>query len=165
MIDLIQPEDGAEHIAFFAALEPGDMRFRMFAQMHEMQPSQLARFMQIAYDREMVFIATRERAEGGCETLGEARVVADPDNLKAEFAVIVRSDLKARGLSTLLMEKLVDYCRNRGTRVITGETLTDNVGLQKLGKRFGFNIWPIPNSETAALRLDLRIGTDEKQQR
>jgi acetyltransferase len=161
----IQPEDGAEHIAFFAALEPRDVRFRMFAQMHELQPSQLARFTQIDYDREMAFIATRKKAEGGCETLGVARVVADPDNLKAEFAIIVRSDLKAGGLGTLLMEKLVDYCRSRGTREITGETLTENVGLQKLAKRFGFDIRPIPNSETTALRLDLRIGTAEKQQR
>jgi acetyltransferase len=161
----VQPEDGAEHIAFFSALSPGDVRLRMFAQMHELSPSQLARFTQIDYDREMAFIATRKRAEGGCETLGVVRVVADPDNIQAEFAITVRSDLKAQGLGTALMEKLIRYCRERGTREITGEALTQNAGVLKLVKRFGFDIHPNFNSETTALRLDLRHGAPENQKR
>jgi acetyltransferase len=39
------------------------------------------------------------------------RVVADPDNVEAEFAVAVRSDMKGRGLGGLLMQKLIGYCR------------------------------------------------------
>ena len=150
----IQPEDGTEHITFFSALSPEDVRFRMFAQMDELQPSQLARFTQIDYDREMAFIATR-KMDGGCETLGVARVVADPDNIQAEFAIVVRSDVKAQGLGTALMEKLIRYCRSRGTREITGEALTQNAGILTLAERLGFDIRPFPNSETSALRLDL----------
>jgi acetyltransferase len=161
----IQPEDGAAHIAFFSALDPEDVRFRMFAQMRKLQPSQLARFTQIDYDREMAFIATRKRADGGCETLGVARVVADPDNIKAEFAVIVRSDLKAQGLGTVLMEKLIRYCRSRGTREMTGEALTQNAGVLKLAERFGFDVRPFHDNETTALRLDLRNSATEIQKR
>ncbi|MDB5770758.1 MAG: family N-acetyltransferase, partial [Burkholderia sp.] len=161
----IQPEDGAAHIAFFSELDPEDVRFRMFIQIRELQPSQLARFTQIDYDREMAFIATRKRADGGCETLGVARVVADPDNISAEFAVIVRSDLKAQGLGTVLMEKLIRYCRSRGTREMTGEALTQNAGVLKLAERFGFEIRPFPNDETTALRLDLRNYAADIQKR
>ncbi|MDB5729029.1 MAG: family N-acetyltransferase [Noviherbaspirillum sp.] len=152
----IKPEDGAEHIAFFTALDPEDVRFRMFAGMRELQPSQLARFTQIDYDREMAFIATRSRTGGGCETLGVARVIADPDNIQAEFAIIVRSDLKAQGLGTALMTKLIAYCCSRGTGEIVGEALAGNANLLNLAKRFGFDVHASPDNETMTLRLDLR---------
>jgi acetyltransferase len=152
----IKPEDGAEHIAFFSALDPGDVRLRMFAGMRELQPSQLARFTQIDYDREMAFIAVRRRVDGGYETLGVARVIADPDNVQAEFAVIIRSDLKGQGLGAVLMEKLIRYCCSRGTSEIVGEALPQNAGMLKLAQRFSFDIHRLPNSETVALRLDLR---------
>jgi hypothetical protein len=46
----------------------------------------------------MAFIATREREPSQCETLGVVQAIADPDNVSAEFAIIVRSDLKGQGL-------------------------------------------------------------------
>lgn len=152
----IRPEDGAEHIAFFKALDPDDVRFRMFSGMRELQPSQLARFTQIDYDREMAFIATRKQVDGGSETLGVARVVADPDNVQAEFAIIIRSDLKTQGLGAILMEKLIDYCRSRGTNEIVGEALSQNVGVLNLVKRFDFDVHPFADNGTMALHLDLR---------
>jgi len=74
----------------------------------------------------MAFIATRQTPQGKPKTLGVVRVVADPDNAKAEFAVIVRSDLKSHGLGRILMTKLIAYCRERGTREIVGDTLAQN---------------------------------------
>ncbi|UUZ49326.1 acetate--CoA ligase family protein [Massilia sp. B-10] len=118
----IRPEDGGAHQAFFNALNDDDVRLRMFVRVRELQPSQLARFTQIDYDREMAFIATRPGADGQPETLGVARVVADPDNIEAEFAVTVRSDLKGHGLGAILMNKLIDYCP-WGTRAIVGEAM------------------------------------------
>ena len=150
----IKPEDGAEHIAFFNALDPEDVRLRMFIGMPELQPSQLARFTQIDYDREIAFIATRKRADGSFATLGVARAIMDPDNVQAEFAVIVRSDLKGLGLGTILMHKLIDYCRHRGTREMIGETLSQNVGLLNLVRRLGFEV-DESAGDTRALRLDL----------
>jgi acetyltransferase len=52
---------------------------------------------QIDYDREMAFVAVR-RADKGDEILGVTRAISDPDNVDAEFAVLVRSDLKGLGL-------------------------------------------------------------------
>lgn len=48
---------------------------------------------QIDYDREMAFVAVRTSAEKS-EILGVTRAISDPDNIDAEFAVLVRSDLK-----------------------------------------------------------------------
>jgi len=138
----VRPEDGPAHLRFFDALTPDDIRYRMFVRIRELQPSQLARFTQIDYDREMAFIATRPGPDGEAETLGVGRVVADPDNTSAEFAVTVRSDLKGMGLGRILMEKLIAYCRARGTREIVGEVLPQNSRMIGLVKKLGFEVTP-----------------------
>jgi acetyltransferase len=150
----IRPEDGAQHVEFFNALEPEDVRYRVFMRMRELQRSQLARLTQIDYDREMAFIATYERETGRFETLGVVRAIADPDNVTAEFAIIVRSDLKGQGLGPILLRKLIDYCRSRGIKELVGEALADNQRVIELVRRFG---GAVTHSEpgTVALRFDL----------
>ena len=150
----IRPEDAPQHAAFFAALTPEDVRFRMFASMQALPPAQLARWTQIDYDREMAFIATRPGAAGP-ETLGVARAVADPDNITAEFAVVVRSDLKGQGLGALLMDKLLRYCRARGTQQVVGEALPDNQRMLELARRLGFTLAADSRQGTVRLRLVL----------
>jgi acetyltransferase len=153
----IRPEDGAAHVAFFNALTPDDVRYRMFVRVRELQPAQLARFTQIDYDREMAFIATRIGPDGHPETLAVSRVVADPDNMSAEFAVTVRSDLKGKGLGVMLMNKIIAYCRARGTREIVGEALPQNAPVIGLVKKLGFTVGPVDEEEgVRKFWLDLR---------
>jgi acetyltransferase len=151
----IKPEDAPQHVEFFSALEPEDVRMRMFVQMRELSPPQLARMTQIDYDREMAFIVTRKRPDGRPETLGVVRVVSDPDNISAEFAITVRSDLKGKGLGRMQMEKVIRYCRERGTQEIVGETLSYNKGLLNLVEPLGFRKRRSLNSDTMLLSLPL----------
>ena len=152
----IRPEDSAAHMRFVQQLTPEDVRFRMFIGMHSLPAAQLARFTQIDYDREMAFIATRTGADGQPETLGVGRVVTDPDNIEAEFAIIVRSDMKFKGLGKLLMQKLIAYCRARGTQAIVGEALSDNTALRRLVTGMGFTVVPFAEAGTRALRMELQ---------
>jgi acetyltransferase len=154
MLRPIRPEDAPQHVAFFKSLDPEDVRFRMFTRMSELPPSQLARLTQIDYDREMAFIATVSTG-GVAETLGVARAVADPDNVSAEFAVIVRSDLKGHGLGAILMDKLIRYCRSRGTLELVGDALPHNHRVLQLARRLGFTVTPNPASGTTRMRLAL----------
>jgi acetyltransferase len=154
----IRPEDAPAHIAFFAALTPEDVRLRMFVRMRELQPAQLARFTQIDYDREMAFIATRLGPDGQPETLGVARAVAAPDNVQAEFAITVRSDLGGKGLGRLLMQKLIDYCRARGTAELVGDALGENRGVLALTGKLGFKHQRVPDDDTVRLVLPLQGG-------
>ena len=151
----IRPEDGEAHLAFASALSADDVHYRMFSRVRELSPSQLARFTQIDYDREMAFIATRMGPEGVPQTLGVARVVADPDNVDAEFAVTIRTDLKGHGLGSILMHKLIDYCRQRGTRAIVGEALPDNMAMVKLARKLGFEVHQNRGDDTMHMRLPL----------
>ncbi|RMF22235.1 MAG: GNAT family N-acetyltransferase, partial [Deltaproteobacteria bacterium] len=148
----IRPEDEAAHREFFVRLHPEDIRFRFFGLVREMPHTQLARYTQIDYDREMAFIATR--SEPVAETLGVARAVFDPDNTKAEFAIIVRSDMKGRGLGKALLAKLIAYCRARGTREMVGQTVPENTRMLELAESLGFSL----HQNEAAGTIDVRLS-------
>ncbi|MBA5635652.1 acetate--CoA ligase family protein [Duganella sp. LX20W] len=152
----IRPEDAPQHLAFFRALAPDDVRLRFFSAMRELPPSQLARLTQIDYDRAMAFIATGTGADGQPETLGVVRAVVDADNQSAEFAIIVRSDLKGLGLGRILFQKLVDYFRGRGTAELSGEALSENNGVQDLVRHFGGAVLPHAEAGMVNLRLPLQ---------
>jgi acetyltransferase len=134
----IRPEDEAQHLSFLEALDPEDIRLRVFYSRRSIEHSELARLTQIDYAREMAFIATRHIEGDGEETLGTVRASVDPDNIDAEFGVIVRSDTKGSGLGHKLMEKMIAYLRERGTERIVGTVLRENKGMLELAKHLGF---------------------------
>ena len=150
----IRPEDEPAHHAFIARLTPEDIRFRFFGSLKEIPHSQMARFTQIDYDREMAFIATAVDGKGQPETLGVVRTVTDPDNEKAEFAIVVRSDLKGQKLGRALMDKMMRYCRARGTQEMIMQTLPENRAMLGMAKRFGFTTRP-GDEDTVELKLAL----------
>ena len=138
MIRPIRPEDEPEHSALFAALSPTDIRFRFFGALREPIHSELARYTQIDYDREMAFIASRDNADGHPETLGVTRLICDPDNEVGEFAIVIRSDLKGKGLGSILLRHLIDYARTRKTSTIVGSVFKDNKAMLALAEKNGF---------------------------
>ena len=151
----IKPEDSEEHQRFFEALSKDDIHMRLFYSMRELQASQLAKLTQIDYDHEMAFIAVRKRIDGTDETLGVVRGITDAENKSAEFAIIIRSDLKAQGLGLLLMNKLIAYFRHRGINALVGEMLSDNTAMHELVHHLGFTLHAEPLDGTMTLRLNL----------
>jgi acetyltransferase len=139
----IRPEDEPQHRAFFDRLEAADLRMRFFYSRRTIARSELARLTQIDYAREMAFIATRPLAGApgpAEETLGVVRALCDPDSEEAEFAVIVRSDLKGGGLGELLMRKLIAHLRQRGTKRVVGDVLKENARMLELARDLGFSV-------------------------
>ena len=134
----IRPEDEALHMAFLQQLDPQDIRMRVFYSRRTMARSELARLVQIDYAREMAFVALADDAQGKPETLGVVRAVTDPDNLEAEFGIIVRPELKGTGLGFLLMQKLINYLKAQGTQRLVATVLTENDHMLKLASSLGF---------------------------
>ncbi len=155
LIRPIRPEDEPAHHALIARMSPEDLRLRFFSYVRELRHTQMARLTQVDYDREMAFIATAPDEHGAPETLGVVRTVTDPDNQSAEFAVLVRSDLKGQGLGRLLMERIVEDCRRRGTAEIKGLVLASNEAMIGLARRLGFDIGRGPDDDTVIARLEL----------
>jgi len=153
----IRPEDEAIHRAFVEQLSPEDLRLRFFNVRRSLPHSELARMVQIDYAREMAFIALAPDAEGRLETLGVVRAIADPDNVEAEFAVIVRSDLKGHGLGDLLMAKILRYLAHAGTQRVIGDVLHENRPMRDLAERLGFRV-DTARSDDFALRYRLELA-------
>ena len=154
----IRPEDEAAHQALFASLAPEDVRFRFFNMVRELSHSQMARYTQIDYDREMAFVAIAEDPQRSAETLGVVRGIFDPDFVRAEFAILVRSDQKGRGLGHALLEKLVRHCRARGAREVVGQVLPDNRAMLDLAHTLGFESRFVPGDGVVEVRLVIGAG-------
>ena len=87
----------------------------------------------------MAFVARALTPKGEeTKTLGVARAHFDPDRMYAEFATLVRSDLKRTGLGRLLMDKLTAYCRDQGALSLWGEVLNENASMLGLARKMGF---------------------------
>ena len=158
----VRPEDETRHRDFLESLDPESIRLRLFYSRRTMERSELARLVQIDYTREMAFIATVTGADGQERTLGVARALADPDNISAEFGIIVRPDAQDSGLGRLLMDKLVRYQRAAGTQRLTATVLAENARMRRIGQALGFVDHPTPgNPATHELTLHLQHAPKE----
>jgi acetyltransferase len=143
----VHPEDGHLAADFFARLDPEDVRLRLFTPMKELSPAFVARMTEIDYANEMAFVALSNSGN----LLGVARLIREADNNRAEFAVIVRSDVKGLGLGSELMQKLIGYARDQGIRVIEGHVLPENMTMLALCNDLGFSSTAHPDGH--GLRL------------
>ncbi len=152
----IRPEDEPEHYEFLSKITPEDIRFRFFGLVGELPHTEMARLTQIDYDREMAFIASAEK-EGtrDRETLGVVRTITDPNNEDTEFAILVRSDTHGQGLGSKLLDKMIRYCRSRGTRTMVGQILADNSRMLDLAKGMGFSVRNLPGEPAVEVKLAL----------
>jgi acetyltransferase len=117
----------------------------------------MARFTQIDYDREMAFIATAPNATGDPETLGVVRTVTDSANQRAEFAIIVRSNMKGRGLGSALMSKMIRYTKARQTPLLCGQLLAENQPMRRFLAGLGFKLRALPEDlQVMEATLDLK---------
>ncbi|MGO1886770.1 MAG: GNAT family N-acetyltransferase, partial [Halomonas sp.] len=99
----IRPEDEGALVDMLRHSTSDDVRLRFFAAIRRFDHAFAARLTQIDYDREMAFIAM---PQGKQEIVGVVRLSADPDKEKAEFAIMVRSDMKGTGLGYRLMQQM-----------------------------------------------------------
>ncbi|MEH6652081.1 MAG: bifunctional acetate--CoA ligase family protein/GNAT family N-acetyltransferase [Motiliproteus sp.] len=161
----IRGEDEPNHLEMYNRLSPESIRLRYFYSRGVPNHDELASWTQIDYDREMAFIVSAPRLDGspGNETLGVVRATTDADNVSAEFAVVLLDELQGEGLGVLLMQKMIDYCRSRGTLTLMGTTMTSNMGMQRLAKKLGFNNSYNHEEEAIEMILKLNEPTEEWQ--
>jgi acetyltransferase len=147
----VRPEDEALYPPFLAAVTQQDLRLRFFAPVKEFGHTFIARFTQIDYARAMAFIAIEEPSGN---MLGVVRLHADANYERGEYAILVRSDLKGRGLGYLLMQMIIDYARAEDLKAIEGQVLRENAAMLAMCREFGFSLSPDPNDpDTCIVKL------------
>ena len=140
LIRPITAEDEAKNLSFDNSLSKEDRYKRYFSERGKMTHEEMAVLTQIDYEREMAFIALRLDADKEWEMLGVIRASTDPDNIDAEFGMIVSADLQGLGLGSIMLKKLIAYQAGKGTRYLTAMTMLSNIGMAKLAKKMGFKI-------------------------
>jgi len=147
----VRPEDEPLYPPFLAAVTQQDLRLRFFAPVKEFGHTFIARFTQIDYARAMAFIAIEESSGN---MLGVVRLHADANYERGEYAVLVRSDLKGRGLGYLLMQMIIEYARAEDLKVIEGQVLRENTAMLAMCRELGFSLSPDPNDpDTCIVKL------------
>ncbi|WP_349254825.1 GNAT family N-acetyltransferase [Roseateles cellulosilyticus] len=114
--------------------------------------------MQIDYDREMAFVVMEAQPDGVQRTLGVVRAMADPDNVEAEFAIILATELQGQGLGQRLLDKMVAYLRGHGTQRVVAMVLRENTGMRELATQGGFTL-DQAGSDHETLRYVLDLTT------
>ena len=81
------------------------------------------------------------------ELYGVARLAADPDYTMGEYAIIVRSDLKGKGIGWILMRHLIRYAEHEGLNELSGDVLVNNTACWRCAKR-----WALRSAATRRMR-------------
>lgn len=150
----LRPQDASLVEEFGRRLSPEDMRFRFFSPRREIEHQLAARLSQLDYDREMALVAIP--IESSHDVMAIARFYADPDNIEAEFAVAVRSDIQRQGVGFALMRYLIDVATARGLQRLWGDVLSDNSRMLALAKALGMQLVAGREMGTIRVVVDLR---------
>jgi acetyltransferase len=135
----IKPEDEPALRRFADEIDTHDLWHAFFAPLRDRTHETAARLSQIDYDREMTLVAW----EGG-RMAGLARSIADPNSENAECAVIIRGDLREKGLATQLLHALLDAIAVQGVRQAVLVFPADRTRMLNLCKELGFEAAATP---------------------
>jgi acetyltransferase len=144
LIRPIRPEDELLYAKFFEVESADDVRLRFFGAVKIRDLAFFSRFTHIDYEKAMAFIALDEKSG---EMLGVARLHDDAnDDGAAEYAIIVRSDLKSHGLGRALMHLIVEYAKAKKLRAIKGQVLRENEAMLAMCRELDFAITSDPDA-------------------
>lgn len=142
----LRPEDEPLLRDLAAHMSSEDLRLRFFTPVRGLSHVIAARLSQLDYDREMALLAEHDG-----NALGVAHFFADPDKLRAEYAIAVRSDWQGRGIGFLLMTRLIDVARQWSIGELVGEILRENNAMLQMCRELGFAITPDPGDPSIVL--------------
>lgn len=133
----IRPEDEPLIHELLRHVTSQDLRLRFFAPMKEFTHEFIARLTQLDYARAMAFVALDEVTN---EMVGVVRIHSDSIYESGEYAILLRSDLKGRGLGWALMQLIIEYARSEGLKMISGDVLQENVTMLEMCRSLGFEV-------------------------
>jgi acetyltransferase len=133
----IRPEDEPLIHEMLKHVTMQDLRLRFFAPMKEFSHEFIARLTQLDYARAMAFVAFDEATN---ELVGVVRIHSDSVYETGEYAILLRSDLKGRGLGWTLMQMIIEYARSEGLQAISGDVLAENTVMLAMCRSLGFEV-------------------------
>jgi acetyltransferase len=99
--------------------------------------------------------------DDGDDVWGVGQLHPDSTGGSAEFAVLVRSDMKGRGIGWALLNQLLECARRGDVSLVTGLVLLENTTMLKMCRELGFTIEPLSvASHVASVRICTKSSKD-----
>jgi acetyltransferase len=150
-----RPEDMEALRTLFAELSGNEIRQRFLHAMYRVPDAQLAEFTRMDPDSEVSFVLAGSELSNKWEIFGTVQLILDQDKKRAEFAILVRSDLAGMGVGKALMEHIIAYARSQSIKEIYGEALFDNKAMLGLATALHFSFAESGDPESVIMSLPL----------
>jgi acetyltransferase len=161
LIRPIRPEDEPLVVKFHETLSERSVYQRY---LHTMQLSQriaherLTRICFIDYDREMALVAeVKDPAAGEPRIVAVGRLKKTHGTNEAEFALIISDEYQGRGLGSELLRRLLDVGKHEQFSRITGDILPDNLTMQRICEKLGFELKRSADEPVVKVTLGLEV--------
>jgi acetyltransferase len=158
----IRPEDEPLMVKFHETLSDRTVYQRY---LHMLKLSQrvaherLTRICFIDYDREMALVAeTKDPATGEPRVVAVGRLKRTHGANEAEFALILSDEFQGRGLGSELLRRVLDVARGEKLSRVTGDILPDNMVMQRICEKLGFELKRSVEDPVVKAALDLEVA-------
>ena len=133
----IRSDDAPKILSLLRSVSQEDLRLRFFDSIKEFSHEFISKLTQLDYSRAMAFVASDE-AEG--DIVGVVRLHSDSAHETGEFAILLKSDRKGRGLGWALMQLIIEYARSKALKSISGQILHGNSVMLNMSRELGFDV-------------------------
>ena len=139
----IKPDDEALLLRFLQHESKQDLRLRFFDSIKEFTHQFLAGLVNLDYARAMAFVAFDEVDN---ELVGVVRIYLKSVEGSGEFAILLRSDRKSRGLGWSLMQLIIEFAKSRHLKSVVGQVLQENAAMLNMCRELGFKLRSDPGN-------------------
>jgi acetyltransferase len=137
LIRRLEARDAALYPDFLSDVAAEDLRLRFLAPVREVSHALLDKLIHYDPAHAMAFIAVGEQSR---KMLGVVRLHDDPNGESAEFAILVRSRLKSQGVGWLLMNRIIEFSKQKSLKTVRGQVLSENTTMLAMCAELGFHI-------------------------
>ena len=151
----IRGEDETAMRVFLENLSAESIFHRFGLRRMNMPHTNLARFCQVDYDRDLAFLAVAHGQED--VVIGDMQIHRFVDLENAEFSLTVADSWQGKGLGRVLMDYCITVARDIGIKMLWMDVIKENVRMITFGNRYNFTLLEgLEEDDMVEMTLDIR---------
>ena len=155
----IRGEDESAMRVFLENLSEESIFYRFGLRRINMPHTNLARFCQVDYDRDLAFLAVARGQEE--VVIGDMQIHRFVDLENAEFSLTVADSWQGKGLGRILMDYCITVARDIGIKTLWMDVIKENVRMIKFGNQYNFKqLDGLEEDDMVEMILDIRPPDD-----
>jgi acetyltransferase len=158
MIRPIRPEDEPMIVKFHETLSERTV-YQRYLQMLKLSQrvahERLTRICFIDYARQMALVVEHQNPESGeSEIIGVGRLQGLRET-ESEFAIVLSDHAQGQGLGAEMLRRLIAVGKSEGVRTVIADILSENIAMQKVCQKQGFELTRELGDPVVQARLEL----------